>query len=304
MAAAGVAWDAFTLSALLSTCQAGGKWEQALEWFERAQRTPGEEGRRSVLVPGCWTGCRMLETLAMQGGAGGVCLLAAAVWRAAARPTPLRVTPAVHALCFVRCRPAAQRGALHHADELSAEGWTGGSSRCWLCRDRPEFVVPSLAGATVSCLCPAPHSMPTPMLTGLPPPHMQLLQWERSIEVFKGMERSGIQPDVVAHNAAIAACAKVCSSVRICSAGGVGASGGQQLVDVCRRCGQLLWHGPAQPCTSCGGALLIVMQGGDWEKAWAVFLAMKQASGGSRRLGVPCSTTPGYAAGVWARTLG
>lgn len=57
------------------------------------------------------------------------------------------------------------------------------------------------------------------MLAVLPPPHMQLLQWERSIEVFKGMERSGIQPDVVAHNAAIAACAKVRSSVRICSAG-------------------------------------------------------------------------------------
>lgn len=47
-----------------------------------------------------------------------------------------------------------------------------------------------------------------------------------------------------------------------------------------------------------GGALLIVMQGGDWEKAWAVFLAMKQASGGSRRLGVPCSTAPRCAAGV------
>lgn len=36
-----------------------------------------------------------------------------------------------------------------------------------------------------------------------------LPQWERSMEVFKRMERSGIQPDVVAHNAAIAACAKV-----------------------------------------------------------------------------------------------
>lgn len=44
MAAAGVEWDAFTLSALLSACQAGGKWEQALQWFERAQQTPGEAG--------------------------------------------------------------------------------------------------------------------------------------------------------------------------------------------------------------------------------------------------------------------
>jgi hypothetical protein len=34
------------------------------------------------------------------------------------------------------------------------------------------------------------------------------LQWERSLEVFREMEAAGIMPDVVARNAAIAACAK------------------------------------------------------------------------------------------------
>lgn len=48
MAAAGVAWDAFTLSALMSACQAGGKWEQALKWFRRAQGTPGAGGAQHV----------------------------------------------------------------------------------------------------------------------------------------------------------------------------------------------------------------------------------------------------------------
>ena len=42
MEAAGVGWDAFTCSALLSACQACGQWEQALEWFGQARATPGE----------------------------------------------------------------------------------------------------------------------------------------------------------------------------------------------------------------------------------------------------------------------
>ncbi|EFN59084.1 hypothetical protein CHLNCDRAFT_137845 [Chlorella variabilis] len=41
MEAAGVGWDAFTCSALLSACQACGQWEQALEWFGQARATPG-----------------------------------------------------------------------------------------------------------------------------------------------------------------------------------------------------------------------------------------------------------------------
>lgn len=38
----GAAWDGFTLSALLTACQACGRWEQALEWFRRAQEARGE----------------------------------------------------------------------------------------------------------------------------------------------------------------------------------------------------------------------------------------------------------------------
>jgi pentatricopeptide repeat protein len=41
MQAAGVPWDAFTCSALLSACQASGRWEQALAWFRAAQDVPG-----------------------------------------------------------------------------------------------------------------------------------------------------------------------------------------------------------------------------------------------------------------------
>lgn len=41
MAAAGVPWDAYTASALLSACQACGRWQQALEWFQRAREVPG-----------------------------------------------------------------------------------------------------------------------------------------------------------------------------------------------------------------------------------------------------------------------
>ncbi len=70
MAAAGVEWDAFTLSALLSACQAGGKWEQALEWFERAQRTPGEAWGGWLLraVPAVgWAGCCVLYRVSCLG---------------------------------------------------------------------------------------------------------------------------------------------------------------------------------------------------------------------------------------------
>jgi hypothetical protein len=35
------------------------------------------------------------------------------------------------------------------------------------------------------------------------------VQWEQSIRVFREMEAAGVAADVVAHNAAIAACAKV-----------------------------------------------------------------------------------------------
>ena len=38
----GAAWDGFTCSALLTACQACGKWEQALKWFSRAREMPGE----------------------------------------------------------------------------------------------------------------------------------------------------------------------------------------------------------------------------------------------------------------------
>ena len=53
MQAAGVPWDAFTCSALLSACQASGRWEQALAWFRAAQDMPGgwrggEEAHRAV----------------------------------------------------------------------------------------------------------------------------------------------------------------------------------------------------------------------------------------------------------------
>ncbi|KAL4420028.1 hypothetical protein ABPG77_001278 [Micractinium sp. CCAP 211/92] len=41
MGGAGVPWDAFTCSALLSACQACGQWEQALDWFRQAQSLPG-----------------------------------------------------------------------------------------------------------------------------------------------------------------------------------------------------------------------------------------------------------------------
>lgn len=34
-------------------------------------------------------------------------------------------------------------------------------------------------------------------------------QWRQSMEVYRRMEAAGVQPDVVAHNSAIAACAKV-----------------------------------------------------------------------------------------------
>ena len=42
MGAAGVGWDAFTVSALLSACQACGQWRQALAWFQAAE---GEAAR-------------------------------------------------------------------------------------------------------------------------------------------------------------------------------------------------------------------------------------------------------------------
>ena len=50
MQAAGVPWDAFTCSALLSACQASGRWEQALAWSRAAQDVPGgwQEQRRAM----------------------------------------------------------------------------------------------------------------------------------------------------------------------------------------------------------------------------------------------------------------
>ena len=35
------------------------------------------------------------------------------------------------------------------------------------------------------------------------------MQWEESLRVFRRMEAGGVSPDVMAHNAAITACAKV-----------------------------------------------------------------------------------------------
>jgi hypothetical protein len=37
-------------------------------------------------------------------------------------------------------------------------------------------------------------------------------QWEQSMRVYRQMEAASILPDVVAHNAAITACAQVCGS--------------------------------------------------------------------------------------------
>lgn len=48
MEAAGVGRDAFTYTALLSACQAGGRWQQALEWF--AELEAGAKAARSAAV--------------------------------------------------------------------------------------------------------------------------------------------------------------------------------------------------------------------------------------------------------------
>lgn len=144
MAAAGVGWDAYTASALLSACQACGKWEQALRWFRDAQATPGARAAaagaarmRSALL--CWlAGCR--------------CVSPAHDTSAAAAAAPLPAPP----------RPK-QAGL-----QLNEVHYT----------------------TLMSCLQKAG-------------------QWEQSVAVFREMRAAGVAPDVVAYNAAIAACARV-----------------------------------------------------------------------------------------------
>ena len=121
MAAAGVEWDAFTLSALLSACQAGGRWEQALEWFQRAQRTPGEAKAvgPDLLAVG-WVLCAVPRFLPGLDAVRRHCTASCALPQGA---STLRSSVAP-----VDCRPAAERRALHHADELPAEGGAGAAA--------------------------------------------------------------------------------------------------------------------------------------------------------------------------------
>ena len=146
MEVAGVEWDAFTLSALLSACQACGQWRQAQEWFAAAQRTPG------AAAPGL-QGCVCCCRLALLPYGAVVCS-----WPPPAA-SPAAVPP----------RPAPRSPATPIAGlQLNVVHYT----------------------TLMSCL-------------------QKGGQWEASVAAFRSMAASGVAPDVVAHNAAIAACARV-----------------------------------------------------------------------------------------------
>lgn len=119
MRAAGVPWDAFTCSALLSACQACGRWEQALDWFRQAQSLPGEARGDAT---GQHTGSAAAATAhALHAAeARGLCQPVGLAWRAA-----LSQRNPFHAF-LPASRPAAECGALHDAHELPAEGGAGG----------------------------------------------------------------------------------------------------------------------------------------------------------------------------------
>ncbi len=119
MGGAGVPWDAFTCSALLSACQACGQWGQALDWFRQAQSLPGElRAWAEKALAGsrrCW---RRRPAAVRQpgrpgGGAGGACQ------ESAARPAALSRHCCYHPSSCFSTSAGLQLNVVHYTTLMS-----------------------------------------------------------------------------------------------------------------------------------------------------------------------------------------